>query len=379
MTFNRQYPSVQYLKNKAQKRIPKFAFDYLIGGHNNENGLSRNQHALQRIKLKQKFIRDVIEPDLKTSLCGIDFAMPFGVAPIGLQGLIWANAPIILAKMARDYNIPYILSTASTASIERVAKASDSQALFQLYNTQQDDIRLDLIRRARDAGYRAMFVTVDMASFGYRCRDIRSGLSLPPKIHIRNVFQMMGCPTWSIKMACAGVPKFATFLPYMNDGKNSVGLTKFMNTKMSRVVTLDQLKCIRDQWDRPLIVKGVLDSTDVETCINTGIDGVVISNHGARQFDASPAPISVLPNIAKHYGDKIEIMVDSGIESGLDMACAMASGATFTFAGRPWMYGLGALGNNGGTHTAEMFKAQLTQVMTQMGCKNIADLPKFLL
>ncbi len=379
MAFNRQYPTIAYLRNRAKKRIPKFAFDYLNGGHNEELGLQKNKQALQRIELRQKFLRDVIEPDLSAQICGIPFDLPFGVAPIGLQGLIWPNAPIILAKMAKKYNIPYVLSTASTASIERVAEASESQALFQLYNAQEDDIRLDLIRRAKDAGYRALFVTADMASFGYRHRDIRSGLSLPPKMHSRNIMQIMTHPTWAMQMLKTGIPKFETFLPYMNNTQNSVGLTKFMNNKMSRVVTLEQLKFIRNYWQGPLIIKGVLDATDIETCIQMGVDGVVISNHGARQFDSGPAAATVLAEMTQKYGDKIEILFDSGIESGLDIVGALATGATFTFAGRTWMYGLGALGAKGGDHTAEMFTAQVTQAMTQMGCGKVSDLPQFLL
>ena len=194
--------------------------------------LGENRTDLQKVKLKQKFLRDVVNPDLSAELCGIKFDAPIGIAPVGLQGLVWPNAPIILSKAAAKYNVPYVLSTVSTASIERVAKSSDGQALFQLYNPSSADMRKDILNRAQDAGYRALFVTVDVASFGYRPRDIRNGLGMPPKMTLKNILSMLTCPTWGIKMLMAGgVPTFETLKPYMQGG-NMGRLASFMDAKM---------------------------------------------------------------------------------------------------------------------------------------------------
>ena len=378
MTFNTQYPTFTDLRTKAKRRLPKLVYDYIDGGCYDENSLNHTTRDIRTLKLRQVFLRNVVTPDITTDLCGIAYNAPFGIAPVGLQGVMWANAPLILAKMAAEYNIPYVLSTVSTASIEQVAKVSDSQALFQLYNPQDDYIRSDLICRADDAGYRAMFVTADMASDGYRGRDMKSGLVLPPKFGVNTIVQILSCPTWCVHMAMTGkIPRFETLLPYMNNKQTHAGLHTFLKTKMSRVVTPEQLKKIRNQWKKPLIVKGVLDEQDIEACISVGIDAVVVSNHGARQLDCGITPISILPKIAKKYGNKIDILFDSGIQSGTDIATALAYGAKFTFAGRAWVYGVGALGKSGASHTYHMLEKQLTQAMTQLGCAKISDLPTY--
>ena len=379
MTYNPQYPTTDYLHDKAKKRIPAFAYDYLMSGCFDDYGVQRNKDDMKQVQLQQHFVRETIkEPTLKASFCGIDYDLPIGVAPIGLQGFIWPKAHLILAKMARDYNVPYILSTLSTNSLEEVAAASDSQALFQLYSPEDADIRNHLIGRVKDAGYRALILTADIASFGYRPRNIVNGLAVPPKVSLRNFVQAAMCPEWSIRTLMNGfMPQFRSLTPYMQDsGNSSVG--QFVNDKLMGGVGPEQLKIIRDMWDGPLIVKGILSEQDMELCIAHGIDGVVVSNHGARQLNAGETSISVLPSLVKKYGKKIHISFDSGIQSGEDVALALASGAEFTFSGRAFTYGVCALGNAGANHTIEMFQQQLHQVLCQIGCHDVKDLPKFL-
>ena len=380
MAYNPSYPSVSCLKQKAKSRVPSFAFDYLEGGCANEVGLNRNYVEMQQVVLQQHFIRPVIKaPKIKATFAGIAFDAPVGIAPIGLQGLIWPNAPIILAKSAKKYNIPYILSTVSTSTIEEVAKASDGEALFQLYNPEDTSIRDDLIRRAKDVECRALIVTADIASFGYRPRDIRNGLSIPPKINLSSIVQTLKNPLWSWNMMCAGfMPELKTLTPYMDSGKDMMGMAQFMNDKMMGGVSEEELKAIRHLWQGPLIVKGVLSERDVERCIALGADGVIVSNHGARQLDNGQTAISALPNLVKKYGEKIDISFDSGIQSGGDVVGALASGAQFTFCGRSFVYGVAALGDAGGDHTIEMFQKQITQTMCQIGCDDIKNLPEFL-
>ena len=377
MSFNSQYPSVAYLKEKTEKRIPHFAYDYLRSGCSDERALHRTTDDFGDVLLQEHFVRPVIKnPDIKTTFCGIEYDMPFGVAPIGLQGLMWPDAPLILARTAKKYNIPYVLSTLSSHSMEEVAKASEGEALFQLYNPDDDDIQADLVRRAKEGQYRALIVTADIASFGYRSRDIRNGLAMPPRMTPKNIWSILTHPTWAWNMMFAGVPRMRTLLPYMESGSMQ-GMAQFVNDKMMGGVSIEQLKKLRDMWDGPFVVKGVLGEQDIEKCIAVGVDGIIVSNHGGRQLDAGQTAISVMPKLVKTFGKRTNISFDSGIRSGTDIACALASGAEMTFSGRAFVYGVSAIGKKGGDHVVEMFKQQLEQAMCQMGCEKIADLPKF--
>lgn len=377
--FNTQYPSVRHLKAKAKKRVPSFSFDYLEGGASDERALHRTTADLADVRLRENFVRPALkDPDIRANFCGIDYDMPFGVAPIGYQGIIWPNAPIILARAAKQYNIPYMLSTMSTSSIEDIAEASEGHALFQLYNPTDVDIRNDIIRRIKETNYRALIVTADIAAMGYRPRDIKNGFSLPPAMTLHHILQVLTHPTWALGiLGTGGMPTFKNIRPYMKDNTWADRAT-IINDKMIGGVSPEQLKEMRDMWHGPLIVKGILSEQDLKKCIEVGVDGVVISNHGARQFDAGHSSAHVLPSLAKKYGKRIHISFDSGIQSGTDIASALALGAQMTFAGRAFTYGVCALGKDGAAHTIEMLQRQLKQAMCQMGCTKIADLPKFL-
>ena len=377
--FNTQYPSVRHLKARAKKRTPSFSFDYLEGGCSDERALQYANDDFASIRMKQDFVRPIFtDPDIKANFCGIDYAMPFGVAPIGYQGIIWPNAPVILARAAKKYNIPYVLSTMSTSAIEEIATASEGDALFQLYNPSDHHMRHDIIRRLKETQYRALIVTADVPTLGYRPRDIKNGFSLPPAITPHHIWQVITHPVWAWESLLAGgVPTFKNLEPYMGDGSWETR-AQIMAEKMIGGVATEELKELRDAWDAPLIVKGVLTEHDMEKCLEIGVDGVVVSSHGARQFDAGVSSISVLPSLVKKYGKRIHISFDSGLQSGTDIAGALACGAQMTFLGRAFTYGVCALGKEGGDHTIEMLQRQLVQAMCQMGCTKIADLPKFL-
>ena len=379
MQYQTSYPSLHDLKQKAKKRMPKFAYDFLEGGCTDENSINRNQHDLQQVRLKQSFIRPAVrEPNLKTSLCGIEYDLPFGISPVGFQGFLWANMSKILARTAKDYNIPYIMSTFATNSIEEISEVSEGQALFQLYNPQDEDIRKDLLRRAEHAGYRALIVTVDIASQSYRSRELRNGI-LPPKFTLQNIMSVITSPSWAGGMMMhEGIPKYKSLIPYL-EKNNAQEMTDLRKTRMRGSVSLEDLKSIRSLWKGVLIIKGILSEDDIKNCIALGADGVIVSNHGARQLDNGQTSIAVLPTLAKKYGDKIHITFDSGIESGVDIASALASGAEFAFAGRAFCYGVCALGKHGGAHTIEMFEKQLQQVLCQIGCDDVQDIKKYLI
>ncbi|HMC01167.1 MAG TPA: alpha-hydroxy acid oxidase [Flavobacteriaceae bacterium] len=377
--FNTQYPSIDALRNKAKQRMPKFAFEYLDGGCNEDVNIVRNTKELREVQLEPRYIRDFKGVDTSVELFGIKYDAPFGIAPVGLQGLMWPNAPEILAKAAFNHNIPFVLSTVTTMDIERASEITEGKAWFQLYNPVEEYIRKDIIKRAGEAQCPVLVLLCDVPTFGYRPKDIKNGLALPPKMSVKNILQILEKPNWAIKTLKYGQPTFETIKPYIPEGLNLKQLGLFMNKTFSGLLDAEKIKPIRDQWKGKLVLKGVASEYDTVQAIKLGFDGIIVSNHGGRQLDAGEASIKPLTRLAKKYADKLTIMVDSGLRSGPDVARAMASGAHFTFMGRSFMYGVGALGTKGGDHTTHMIKTQFKQVMEQLCCEKVTDLPNHII
>ena len=373
--FISQYPSISDLKIKARKKIPRFAFEYLNGGCNDDVNIKRNNDEIRNVQLRPEYIKKFNGSSLKTSVFGIEYDFPFGIAPIGLQGLMWPNSPEILAKSAFKNNIPFILSTVSTSSIERISEITEGKFWFQLYHPAEDKLTNDLIIRTHDSGCKVLVILCDVPTFGYRPKDIKNGLSMPPKMNLNNFFQIFSKPHWAVETIKYGQPSFETLKPYMPKGLNLKQLGGFMNQTFDGRLNEKKIKKIRDNWKGKLVLKGVSSEFDVKQSIRLGIDGIIISNHGGRQLDAGPSSIKVLEKIAPKYGDKIEIMMDSGIRSGADISRTLATGAKFTFLGRSFMYGVCALGKKGGDQTIHILKTELNQIMEQLCCEKISDLP----
>ena len=373
--FISQYPSIADLKIKARKKIPRFAFEYLNGGCNDDVNIKRNNDEIRNVQLRPEYIKKFNGSSLKTSVFGIEYDFPFGIAPIGLQGLMWPNSPEILAKSAFKNNIPFILSTVSTSSIERISEITEGKFWFQLYHPAEDKLTNDLIIRTHDSGCKVLVILCDVPTFGYRPKDIKNGLSMPPKMNLNNFFQIFSKPHWAVETIKYGQPSFETLKPYMPKGLNLKRLGGFMNQTLDGRLNEEKIKKIRDNWKGKLVLKGVSSEFDVKQSIRLGIDGIIISNHGGRQLDAGPSSIKVLEKIAPKYGDKIEIMMDSGIRSGADISRTLATGAKFTFLGRSFMYGVCALGKKGGDQTIHILKTELNQIMEQLCCEKISDLP----
>jgi L-lactate dehydrogenase (cytochrome) len=376
--FDSNYPSVDALRIKAKQRMPKFAFEYLDGGCNDDINLKKNTSDIRAVELIPNYLKSKVQVDLKTTLFGETYDAPFGVAPIGLQGLMWPKAPEILAHAAKKQNLPFVLSTVTTSSIEKIGKISEGKAWFQLYHPAKKEVRDDLIERASNAGYPVLVLLSDVPTFGFRPRDIRNGLAMPPKMSIYNFIQILKRPEWALKTLMNGQPQFESLLPYMPKGLNLNQLGKFMDATFDGRLNEEKIKPIRDLWKGKIVLKGVASSADMEKAISLGIDGVIISNHGGRQLDAGQSTLHALQSLNKKYEDKITIMMDSGLRSGPDVARTLASGAKFTFMGRSFMYGVGALGSQGGEHTMELIKTELRQVMDQIGCEKTSDFPNFL-
>ena len=379
MNFNSDYPSVDDLRTRAKSRIPKFAFEYLDGGCNDDVSLSRNTADIRKVQLQPRYLRNYGSSSTKTKVMGMEFDAPFGIAPVGLQGLMWPNAPAILAKAAFKHNIPFILSTVTTMDIEKASELTEGNAWFQLYNPVDDVVRDSIIDRAEAAGCPVLVLLCDVPTFGYRPRDFRNGLALPPKMSLANMLQILGKPSWAYNTLKHGQPTFENLKPYTPEGLNLRQLGAFMDKTFSGRLNEEKIKPIRDRWKGKLVLKGVASIQDTEDAIRMGFDGIILSNHGGRQLDAAQSTIGTLQDISENYSDQIEIMLDSGIRSGPDIARVMASGAKFSFMGRSFMYGVGALGEKGGEHTIEMMKIQFKQVMDQLCCERVEDLPKHLI
>lgn len=377
--INTKYPSIDDLRKKAQKQIPRFAFEYLDGGCNEDVNLYKNTKEIRDVELLPYYLSKHTGSSMKTELFGHTYDAPFGIAPVGLQGLMWPNAPEILAKAAFEHNIPFILSTVTTSSIERIAEITEGRSWFQLYHPAENRLRDSIIKRAEAAECPVLVILSDVPTFGFRPRDIRNGLAMPPKMSVANILQVLGKPEWALNTLKYGQPSFETLKPYMPKGLDLKQLGKFMDATFSGRLNEEKIKPIRDMWKGKLVIKGIANEHDVERAISLGVDGVIVSNHGGRQLDAGESSIKPLVRIAEKYGKDIKVMMDSGVRSGPDIARSLASGADFTFLGRSFMYGVAALGKHGGDHTISLLKTELQQVMEQICCEKTADFPNHII
>jgi L-lactate dehydrogenase (cytochrome) len=377
--INSKYPSVDDLRNRAKKRIPKFAFEYLDGGCNEDVNLHKNTAEIRDVELLPYYLSKHTGSSMKTELFGHVYDAPFGIAPVGLQGLMWPKAPEILAESAFEHNIPFILSTVTTSSIERISEITEGRAWFQLYHPTEDAVRNDIIKRAEAAECPVLVILADVPTFGFRPRDVRNGLAMPPKMSVKNILQILGKPNWAMQTLIHGQPNFETLKPYMPKGLDLAQLGKFMDRTFSGRLNEEKIRPIRDMWKGKLVIKGIANEADAESAIKLGLDGIIVSNHGGRQLDAGESTIKPLTRIAAKYGDQIKVMMDSGLRGGPDIARTMASGAEFTFLGRSFMYGVAALGAKGGDHTISLLKTELQQVMEQICCEEVKDFPNHLI
>jgi len=315
---------------------------------------------------------------------GIEYDAPFGVAPIGLAGLVWPKAETHLVKAAKEHNIPYTLSTVATITLENARELGGENTWFQLYTPRDPEVRDDIIERCANAGYETLVVTVDVPYGTRREHDIRNGLSVPPSFNLKTLWQMMTHPNWALRMLAAGVPKFVNLAPYydadtLKKRRSEIQKSvRFIKNRLGIHITREVLGEIRANWKGNLLVKGVLDPDEARAYIDAGADGVIVSNHGGRQLDAAPSAVSVLPAIRTKVGPDVPVIADGGVRSGLDIARMLALGADFVLMGRPFMFAVAALGGQGADHVMNILKAELLSNMGLLGCATLADLPNFL-
>ena len=370
-----KYPRVSDMVNVAKRRMPHFAAEYLFAGTGYDEALENNRKIFNQIFLVPQYLKGTVNPNLKTKLFDYEYDAPFGMAPMGMTSLMWPGAEIALSKMSVKNNIPYSLSTVACASVEDVGKHLNGMGWFQLYPPADKAIRNDLLKRAKNAGFKTLIVTADIPASSRRERLRMAGVSVPPKNNLRTFFQAAICPSWSIGTLINGIPAFGTMDQY-SDGSwhgNAKSKAGFAGSQMQRYLDWDYLKEVRDLWSGPIILKGLMDVNDAVQASKI-IDAIYISNHGGRQIDIAPSPLQVLPEIRKKIGSKFPIIIDSGFYSGQDISKGLMLGADFIMTGRPFIIGLAALGGKGADHVHDILKDELSNVMEQICSKDIKEL-----
>ncbi|MEL6676939.1 MAG: alpha-hydroxy acid oxidase [Bacteroidota bacterium] len=369
------YPAIEDLQRKAKRRIPYVAWEYLEAGTGDERAMLRNREALDHWQFLPRFMQGELNFDLRTNLFGREYAAPFGVAPVGLTGLMWPKAECMLAEMAFEERIPFCLSTVATQIPEKVGPLSQDMGWFQLYPPKEVALRQQLLKRAKDSGFHTLIVTADVPKPARRERTKRAGLKTPPKITPGFIWQGITHPAWSIATLLTGLPRLRTVESHAQT-KNLKEVEEFVRFKFRGNLTWDYLKALREEWDGPIILKGILHPDDAREALAIGLDGIAVSNHGGRQFNGAVAAIDALPGIVEAVQGKVPVLYDSGLRSGLDIMRALILGADFVLIGRPFLYGVAALGKDGATLATRIFKDDLINNMAQLGVTTMEELKR---
>ena len=358
---------IEDLRKKAEKRVPRMFSDYADSGSWSESTYRANEDDLQAIKFRQRVAIDVSTRDTKMPMLGETTTMPVALAPTGLTGMQFADGEILAAKPAADFGVPFTLSTMSICSIEDVAAHSRAPFWFQLYVMRDRDFIRRLIDRAREAKCSALMITLDLQIMGQRHKDVRNGLSAPPKPTLRNLMNLVQKPAWCLGMLGTKRRQFGNIVGHVRGVKDMSSLADWTVSQFDASLSWDDVKEIRKQWGGKVIIKGILDVEDARAAVNVGADAIVVSNHGGRQLDGASSAIKALPAIVDAVGDKAEVWMDGGIRSGQDVLRAIAMGAQGTLIGRAFLYGLGAGGQAGVTKALEIIHQELDLTMGLCG------------
>lgn len=374
--FDRKHPDFASLRQRAKSRMPKFAYDFVDTGAARETCLARNYAAFDAVELVPRFGGEAADPDLSAALFGETYTMPVGIAPMGLTGLAWPGADRIMASAAQASGIPYCMATGSSLAIENASQIVPDRFWFQLYKTQGNGGRTqdDLIARALHAGAKVLVLTVDSSARPFRPRDMKNGLVPPFSLSLSMAAQASAAPFWMAALAANGVPKFENLLPYIEGARTPFASAAFTVRTVTGAFSWREVAEIRGKWPHALVVKGVTHPDDAKAAVAAGADGVWISNHGGRVFDAAPSTIDMLPEIRSVLGGDIRILLDSGIRDGTDVLRALALGADFCFAGRAFLFAVAALGSQGAVHMATTFFNDITNGLKFLGKRSIGDL-----
>ena len=357
-----------------QKRVPKMFHDYAETGSWTEQTFRDNTNDFQDIRLRQKVAVDMSNRSTKSTMIGEDVSMPVALAPVGLTGMMRADGEIKAARAAERFGVPYTLTTMSICSIEEVAAATTKPFWFQLYVMRDRGFVKNLLDRAKAAGCSALVLTLDLQLLGQRHKDIKNGLTAPPKPTLKNILNLMTKWQWGLEML--GVDR----TPFRNINGHAPGVTDasslgdWTHEQFDLTLSWNDIEWIKEYWGGKLIIKGILDEDDAQRCVDFGADALIVSNHGGRQLDGALSSIRMLPSIVDAVSDKIEIHLDSGIRSGQDVLKALALGAKGCFIGRSYIYGLGAMGEEGVTKALDIIYKELDMTMALCGRRNVNDL-----
>ncbi len=361
------------LKRLAQRRVPKMFFDYADLGAWTESTYNANERDFADIKLRQRVLVDMTNRSLETTMVGQRVSMPVALAPTGLTGMQHADGEMLAARAAEEFGIPFTLSTMSICSIEDVASVTTKPFWFQLYVMKDRDFVANLIDRAKAAKCSALVLTADLQILGQRHKDLRNGLSAPPKFTPKHIWQMATRPAWCMGMLQTKRRSFGNIVGHAKNVSDLSSLSSWTAEQFDPQLSWDDVAWIKERWGGPLIIKGILDVEDAEAAARTGADAIIVSNHGGRQLDGAPSSISMLPRIVDAVGDKVEVHLDGGIRSGQDVLKAVALGAKGTFIGRPFLYGLGAMGKEGVSLALGIIRKEMDITMALCGKRDIND------
>jgi isopentenyl diphosphate isomerase/L-lactate dehydrogenase-like FMN-dependent dehydrogenase len=367
--------NIDDLRKMAKRRLPRIAYDFIEGGVEDELGIARNEASFDRERLVPRYLVDVSQRDQSCDLFDRKYASPFGVSATGLAALFRPGADLMLAEAAAAANIPFMMSGMSTASIEAAAEVAPAHSWYQLYVARDREITLDLIRRAREAGFGTLVLTVDVPVSSKRERNLRNGFALPPRLSAATMLDALRHPGWIAGYLRHGMPRFENWTPYARVNSTTSQINGFAAKQApASTVTWRDLEEFRRIWPRHLVVKGILRSDDAIRAAEIGVDGIIVSNHGGRQLDQAPAPLEVLPGIHEAVGDKVTLIVDGGVRRGADIIMALCHGARFVMVGRATLYGAAAGGIDGVRRAIAILREEIDLTLGQIGCPNVAEL-----
>ena len=368
--------NIQDLKDIYARRVPRMFHDYAESGSWTEQTFRENTSDFDKIHLKQRVAIDMTGRNVASKMIGQDVAMPVGLAPVGLTGMQHADGEIKAARAAEKFGVPFTLSTMSICSIEDVAEHTTRPFWMQVYTLKDDDFMQRLFDRAKDAKCSAAMITVDLQLLGQRHKDIKNGLSAPPKLTPSSVANMMTKVHWGLGMLGTKRRSFGNIVGHAKGVTDPSSLSTWTAEAFDQALDWDRIKQFRTMWDGPLIIKGIMDPRDAAEALNVGADAIIVSNHGGRQLDGAISAIRALPAIMDAVGDKIEVHFDSGIRSGQDVLKALSLGATGTYIGRAFTYGLGAMGEEGVTRALDVIYKELDTSMGLCGRRDVHDLDR---
>lgn len=371
--------NLEDLRVIAKKRIPKIVYDFIEGGVDDEFGLDRNEDAYRRRALSPRYMVDISKIDQSTRLFGRTYSSAYGIGPTGGIANFRRGADMMLARAARDANIPFVMSGASTGSMEDLAATAPEHGWYQLYTAKDRSISEDQIRRVADLGIPALVITVDVPATPNRERNRRNGFGRPLRLSMASKLDALRRPLWLKDYMKYGISMLPNWQAYAPPGSDAEGVGEFVSTQLPTSITWDDIENFRKLWPRTLILKGVMRRDDAIRAADLGVDGLIVSNHGARQLDRAAPALDVLPILDAAVGDRMTLMLDGGIRRGSDVVVALASGAKFVFVGRPTLYGAIAGGELGAAKAVAIVRDEMNKVMAQIGCPSLDQLgPDFL-